>query len=64
MTEIPTFDVDGKEISYKTALQSIEAAIEKFQDFDTKRLQANLDRLKTVRMELPELGSTAKKVTS
>jgi len=60
LTEIPTFDAEGREINYKTALQGIEAAITRFQGFDTKKLQENLERLKKIRIKLAELGSTMK----
>ena len=62
--EIPTLDAEGSEISFKTAVTSIEAAISKFNGFDTKKLQVNLERLTKHRIDVRELGSAAKKVPS
>jgi len=62
--DIPALDVEGKEITLKSAIISIEAAISKLEAFDTKKLRVNLDRLTKHSIELRELGTTSKKILS
>lgn len=62
--DIPTLDGSGKEITFRSALERIEAAISKFEGFDTKGLQVNLERLKKHPIELRQLDPAFKRVES
>jgi hypothetical protein len=63
-SDIPTLDSEGNEIHFKTAVTSIEYAISKFEGFDTKKLQINLERLTKHSIDVRELGSEVRKVPS
>jgi hypothetical protein len=62
--EIPTLDAEGSKIDFKTAVGSIQDALLKFDGFDTKKLQANLERLTKHSINLRELGTATKKISS